>query len=144
MSARLTGRAGCQRECAYDDLRAAVARRDGEVVASNPRFVRLRGHYAFHATACAPLGQLAGDDVAAAGPAVADRDLPTVLRIVSRWAPVRQWISRCERGSTCFIRLISAHCSTPSNAFPPVSIVRSSQIKGPVGRLRPRAAVDHF
>ena len=28
--------------------------------------------------------------------------------------------------------------------FPPVSIVRSSQIKGPVGRLWPCAAVDHF
>src|SRR3954471_3104073 len=58
--------------------------------------------------------------------------------------PVRRWISRCERRPTCFIRLISAHCSTPSNTLSPVSINRSSQIKGPVGRLRPHAAVDHF
>jgi hypothetical protein len=28
--------------------------------------------------------------------------------------------------------------------LPPVSIDRSSQIKGPVARTRPRAAVDHF
>ena len=32
----------------------AVARRDGDVVTWSPRFVQLRGHYAFHATACTP------------------------------------------------------------------------------------------
>jgi transposase len=45
---------GVPRECVYDNLRSAVARRDGDVVCWNPRFVQLRGHYAFHATACTP------------------------------------------------------------------------------------------
>jgi transposase len=45
---------GVPRECVYDNLRAAVARRDGDVVTWNPRFLQLRGHYAFHATACTP------------------------------------------------------------------------------------------
>jgi transposase len=35
-------------------LRSAVARRERDVVTWNPRFVQLRGHYAFHATACMP------------------------------------------------------------------------------------------
>ena len=45
---------GVPRECVYDNLRAAVARRERDVVSWNPRFVQLRGHYAFHATACTP------------------------------------------------------------------------------------------
>jgi len=45
---------GVPRECVYDNLRSAVARRDRDVVTWNPRFVQLRGHYAFHATACTP------------------------------------------------------------------------------------------
>ena len=45
---------GVPRECVYDNLRSVVARRDGDVVTWNPRFVQLRGHYAFHATACTP------------------------------------------------------------------------------------------
>jgi transposase len=45
---------GVPRECVYDNLRSAVAHRDGDVVCWNPRFVQLRGHYAFHATACTP------------------------------------------------------------------------------------------
>jgi transposase len=45
---------GVPRECVYDNLRSAVARREGEQVTWNPRFVQLRGHYAFHATACTP------------------------------------------------------------------------------------------
>jgi transposase len=45
---------GVPRECVYDNLRSAVARRDGDVVSWNPRLVQLRGHYAFHATACTP------------------------------------------------------------------------------------------
>ena len=45
---------GVPRECVYDNLRSAVARRDGDVVTWDPRFVQLRGHYAFHATACTP------------------------------------------------------------------------------------------
>jgi transposase len=45
---------GVTRECVYDNLRSAVARRDGDQVTWNQRFVTLRGHYAFHATACTP------------------------------------------------------------------------------------------
>jgi transposase len=45
---------GVPRECVYDNLRAAVARRDGREVTWNPRFLHLRGHYGFHATACTP------------------------------------------------------------------------------------------
>jgi transposase len=45
---------GVPRECVYDNLRAVVARRDGEEVVWNPRFLHLRGHYGFHATACTP------------------------------------------------------------------------------------------
>jgi transposase len=45
---------GVPRECVYDNLRAAVARRDGAIVVWSGRFLHLRGHYAFHATACTP------------------------------------------------------------------------------------------
>jgi transposase len=45
---------GVPRECVYDNLRSAVARRERELVHWNPRFLHLRGHYAFHATACTP------------------------------------------------------------------------------------------
>jgi transposase len=45
---------GVARECVYDNLRSVVARRDRDEVRWNPRFVHLRGHYAFHATACTP------------------------------------------------------------------------------------------
>jgi transposase len=45
---------GVPRECVYDNLRSAVARRERDVVTWNPRFLQLRGHYAFHATACTP------------------------------------------------------------------------------------------
>ncbi len=45
---------GVPRECVYDNLRAAVARREGDQVVWNPRFLHLRGHYGFHATACTP------------------------------------------------------------------------------------------
>src|SRR3954467_10677866 len=45
---------GVPRELVYDNLRSAVARRDGDVVTWNARFVQLRGHYAFDATACTP------------------------------------------------------------------------------------------
>jgi transposase len=45
---------GVPRECVYDNLRSVVARRDGDAIGWNPRFVALRGHYAFHATACTP------------------------------------------------------------------------------------------
>jgi transposase len=45
---------GVPRECVYDNLRSAVARREQDVVVWNARFLHLRGHYAFHATACTP------------------------------------------------------------------------------------------
>ena len=45
---------GIPRECVYDNLRAVVARRDGNEVVWNRRFLHLRGHYGFHASACTP------------------------------------------------------------------------------------------
>lgn len=49
---------GVPRECVYDNLRSAVARRervDGrDRIHWSPRFSQLRGHYAFHAHACTP------------------------------------------------------------------------------------------
>jgi transposase len=45
---------GVVRECVYDNLRSAVARRDGDQITWNQRFLTLRGHYAFHAHACTP------------------------------------------------------------------------------------------
>ena len=45
---------GVPRECVYDNLRSVVARREGELVRFSQRFSELRGHYAFHATACTP------------------------------------------------------------------------------------------
>ena len=45
---------GVARECVYDNLRSAVARRDRDQITWNQRFLALRGHYAFHATACTP------------------------------------------------------------------------------------------
>lgn len=45
---------GVPRECVYDNLRSVVARREGDEVVWNQRFLHLRGHYAFHASACTP------------------------------------------------------------------------------------------
>jgi transposase len=45
---------GVPRECVYDNLRSVVARREGERVVWSQRFLHLRGHYGFHATACTP------------------------------------------------------------------------------------------
>jgi transposase len=45
---------GVPRECVYDNLRSVVARRESERIVWNPRFLHLRGHYGFHATACTP------------------------------------------------------------------------------------------
>jgi len=45
---------GVPRECVYDNLRAVVARRDGNEVVWNRRFLHLRGHYGFHAHPCTP------------------------------------------------------------------------------------------
>jgi transposase len=45
---------GVTRECVYDNLRSVVARREQELIHWNSRFLHLRGHYAFPATACTP------------------------------------------------------------------------------------------
>ena len=45
---------GVPRECVYDNLRSVVARRERDLIVWNPRFLHLRGHYGFHATACTP------------------------------------------------------------------------------------------
>jgi transposase len=45
---------GVPRECVYDNLRSVVARRDGDEVIWNRRFLHLRGHYGFHAHSCTP------------------------------------------------------------------------------------------
>ena len=45
---------GVPAECVYDNLRAAVARREGDQVRWAHRFTHLRGHYAFAAHACTP------------------------------------------------------------------------------------------
>jgi transposase len=45
---------GVPAEVVYDNLRTAVARRDGERVVWAGRFSHLRGHYAFSAHACTP------------------------------------------------------------------------------------------
>jgi len=45
---------GVPRECVYDNLRSAVARREGDVIRWAQRFSHLRGHYAFAAHACTP------------------------------------------------------------------------------------------
>src|SRR5262249_59812881 len=45
---------GVPGEWVYDSLGSVVARREGQRVVWNPRFLHLRGHYGFHATACTP------------------------------------------------------------------------------------------
>jgi transposase len=45
---------GVPRECVYDNLRSVVAKRDRNEIRWNQRFLHLRGHYAFHSTACTP------------------------------------------------------------------------------------------
>jgi len=45
---------GVVRECVYDNLRSVVAKREDKQIRWNPRFQHLRGHYAFHASACTP------------------------------------------------------------------------------------------
>jgi transposase len=41
---------GVPRECVYDNLRSVVARRAGDEIVWNRRFLHLRGHYGIHAT----------------------------------------------------------------------------------------------
>ncbi len=59
---------GVPSELVYDNLRSAVARRDGDVVTWKARFVQLRGHYAFHATPRTPREKGAVSTVASGAP----------------------------------------------------------------------------
>ncbi len=45
---------GVPRECVYDNLRSVVARRERNEIVWTQRFLHLRGHYGFHASACTP------------------------------------------------------------------------------------------
>jgi transposase len=84
---------GVPRECVYDNLRSVVARRERELVHWNPRFSHLRGHYAFHATACTPETPREKGSVESAvrhlksgfWPARRFRDLPELDRLYQGW-----------------------------------------------------------
>ena len=84
---------GVPRECVYDNLRSVVARRERDVVHWNPRFSHLRGHYAFHATACTPATPREKGSVEAAvrhlksgfWPARRFGDLPELERQYADW-----------------------------------------------------------
>ena len=87
---------GVPRECVYDNLRSAVARRERDVVTWNPRFVALRGHFAFHATACTPAtieGKEPGGGRAPAGAFTGPTAWPTTSS-----PPCRRTSSSCRRG----------------------------------------------
>lgn len=88
---------GVPRECVYDNLRSAVARRekvDGrDVISWNARFSQLRGHYAFHAHACTPETPREKGSVEGAvrhhkigfWPARRFEDLPELDGLYARW-----------------------------------------------------------
>jgi transposase len=88
---------GVPRECVYDNLRSVVARRERELVHWNPRFLHLRGHYAFHATACTPATPREKGAVESAvrhlksgfWPARCFRDLPELDRQYAGWRDER-------------------------------------------------------
>jgi transposase len=65
---------GVPAECVYDNLRAAVARRDGEAIRWASRFTHLRGHYAFAAHACTP-GEPAREGLGGVGGALPEDGL---------------------------------------------------------------------
>lgn len=76
---------GVPRECVYDNLRSAVARRDGDQINWNACFVQLRGHYAFHASACTPATPREKSSVEGRRPAHEDRLLAgPALRLAGR------------------------------------------------------------
>ena len=76
---------GVPRECVYDNLRSVVARREGDHVVWNPRFLHLRGHYGFHATACTPATPREKGSVEAA-----------VRYLKSGFWPARHFADLCE------------------------------------------------
>jgi len=76
---------GVPRECVYDNLRSVVARRERDEVVWNPRFLHLRGHYAFHATACTPATPREKGSVEAA-----------VRYLKTGFWPARRFSSLCE------------------------------------------------
>ena len=76
---------GVPRECVYDNLRSVVARREGDEVVWNRRFLHLRGHYGFHAHACTPATPREKGSVEAA-----------VRYLKSGFWPVRRFADLCE------------------------------------------------
>lgn len=76
---------GVPRECVYDNLRSVVARREDQQVVWNRRFLHLRGHYGFHATACTPATPREKGSVEAAV-----RHLKTGFWPVRRFAELRE------------------------------------------------------
>jgi len=76
---------GVPRECVYDNLRSVVARREADTVVWNQRFLHLRGHYGFHATACTPATPREKGSVEAA-----------VRYLKSGFWPVRSFATPCE------------------------------------------------
>lgn len=76
---------GVPRECVYDNLRSVVARREGDEVVWNRRFLHLRGHYGFHAHACTPATPREKGSVEAA-----------VRYLKSGFWPARRFADLCE------------------------------------------------
>ena len=93
---------GVPRECVYDNLASVVARRTREGIVWNPRFLHLRGHYGFHATACTPASPREKGSVEAA-----------VRYLKSGFWPARRFSSlaeldeqyACWRDERCNVRL---------------------------------------
>ncbi len=76
---------GVPRECVYDNLRSVVARRERDQVIWSARFLHLRGHYGFHASACTPATPREKGSVEAAV-----RYLKTAFWPVRRFATLRE------------------------------------------------------
>jgi transposase len=76
---------GVPRECVYDNLRSVVARREGDEVIWNRRFLHLRGHYGFHAHPCTPATPREKGSVEA-----------SVRYLKSGFWPVRRFAELCE------------------------------------------------
>ena len=98
---------GVPRECVYDNLRAVVARRERDEVVWNRRFLHLRGHYGFHATACTPATPREKGSVEAAV-----RYLKTGFWPARRFADLRELDERYDewRDRTCNRRTHASGC----------------------------------
>ncbi len=93
---------GVPRECVYDNLRSVVARREREQVVWNRRFLHLRGHYGFHASACTPATPREKGSVEAAV-----RYLKTGFWPARRFADLRELDDRYDdwRDQHCNVRV---------------------------------------